>query len=98
MKFVDKEIQEDFDSLSIEYRDRLNYQKEWLIQFGHMILPETPIRPKILFVKEWLERKRKQQKLFNDALEGLNPKPTYGIQFEIINGKLVSNMVKIDKD
>ena len=92
MKFVDKEIQEDFDNIPEESKFR--FQLDWL----RMIEKSNYKRPRVLMVREWLERKRKQQSLFNDALKGINPKPTYGIQFEIINGKVVSNMVKIDKD
>jgi hypothetical protein len=61
---------------------------------------------KILKIKEWLEHKRKQKALEDDVVyksladevESFAPRPTHAIKFEIVNGKVVSNIVKIDKD
>lgn len=110
MKFIDKEIQEDFDLFS-EHRKQ-KFINDWLERKKWR--EENAEKPKILFVREWLERKRKQRELENDSLlpvalnvsgnslsyelESFTPKPTHAIQFEIIDRKLVSTMVKIGKD
>jgi hypothetical protein len=111
MKFVDKEIQEDFDNIPEDRKQK--YINEWLARH--------PKKPKVLFVKEWLflkknaERIKKEEekywatsllptalnisaKSLADELESFTPKPTHGLKFEIIDGKVKSTVVKINKD
>jgi hypothetical protein len=104
IKFTDKEMQEDFDNIPEDRKQK--YINEWLARHTK--------KQKVLFVREWLERKRKKEELENDGigpvyfqsankslaeeLESFTPKPTHAIQFELVNGKVISTMVKIGKD
>ena len=103
MKFVDKEIQEDFDCFSRQRKQK--FAIDW---FERNQWREDNARgPKIMLVKEWLEKKRRLEVLdsYRKADESFQSNelfppipPSHGIQFEIIDGKITSTVVKLGRN